>query len=70
MQVSMVVKFGFILLQGVLGNPISPHDGTRLRSDDSTAPLLVDIPKFKSLVDGQSAKRNEASKIANNRMAH
>ncbi|KAI9621511.1 hypothetical protein KEM48_007746 [Puccinia striiformis f. sp. tritici PST-130] len=67
MQVSMVVKFGFILLQGVLGNPISPHDGTRLRSDDSTAPLSTSPD---SKVDGQSAKRSEASKIANNRMAH
>ncbi|KAI7955173.1 hypothetical protein MJO28_005573 [Puccinia striiformis f. sp. tritici] len=33
MQISSVVIFGFFLLEGVLGNPISPHGVTKHRRD-------------------------------------
>ncbi|POV99515.1 hypothetical protein PSHT_13485 [Puccinia striiformis] len=35
MQISPVAILGFLLLEGVLGNPISPHGVTKHRRDSA-----------------------------------
>ncbi|POW02571.1 hypothetical protein PSTT_11670 [Puccinia striiformis] len=82
MQVSPVVISGFFLLQGVLGNPLSPRGVTKLRPDGATDPppcsQPVCVPKqsaaansevdvYPQIVDGRSTKQSR--QISPSRMA-